>query len=64
MMTNGHLARMKLGHEARGKQALALMLAEAMALLAEIAAGEWTEPEQAQDWRDRYEALKGQVDGN
>jgi hypothetical protein len=61
---DGHLARMKLGHEARGKQALALMLAEAMALLAEIAAGEWTEPEQAQDWRDRYEALKGQVDGN
>lgn len=60
---NGHLARLRVGTEARGKAALASMLDEAMRLLTQAAeSGNWTE-EDASRWADAYLALAQRYDG-
>lgn len=63
MGLNGHSARTAIGaHQRRGDK-LQNQLDNAMALLAEVANGEWENAEQAADWYVRYQAFAESVDG-
>lgn len=60
---NGHASRTALGaHQRRGDK-LQNQLDNAMALLAEVADGEWENAEQAADWFVRYQEFRKSVNG-